>query len=64
MTPFEFEDFRPPNKRPPSPMGFKDYAMIAICAYIIGMSIMHADLFNFIVGCIGWKLYEQHRIKE
>ena len=60
---FEFEDFRPPDKRPPDTrFQIRDYVMIAIMSYVFGMSIIYMDWFNFLLGCVAWKLYEINRV--
>ena len=62
---FEFEDFRPPDKRPPNnKLLIKDYIMIVIMTYVIGMSVIYNDWFNFLLGIVAWRLYEINRTKK
>ena len=62
MIPHEYKDYR--DKKPPPELEPRDYFMIAVMSYVIGTSFIYGDPLTFILGVIGWKIYENNRAKE
>ncbi len=59
-----FEDFRPPEKKPPKTINLWDIITIAICSFVFTDSIVSGDYIMVAIVAFCWELYENKRRRE
>ena len=65
MTPYDFNDYRPPPKKPEgNDLTFMDYGMICMTVFGVYTSLVIASFFNLLLVALAWRMYERYRSGE
>ena len=65
MTPHDFNDYRPPPKKPEgNDLTFMDYGMICMTTFGVYTSLAVASFFNLVLVAVAWRMYERYRKGE